>query len=238
MKRIDIWVALVAVCIAAWLMVSLFVPLPGNESTSPTVARAVAAPTPPPGVKADWLDGDADERERVKDIENSRRRCRSRTGPTAKRRRWTNSRARSCCSTSGATWSAPCLAAVPSNNELQAKYAEKGLVILGFLADPAVRQTAQTMKDRGFKYPSARDTDSKTATAYKVESLPTYHLVDRAVVLGLRGRVQAREAREAIGTAAGEPGGEQMTNDETRMTNQTNDEARMSGSASSFGLRH
>ena len=153
MKRIDIWVALVAVCIAAWLMVSLFRPLPGRCEHLADRHRTAAAPTPPPGVKQELASratptsANASRTSRT----NPLRRCRSRTGPTAKRRRWTNSRARSCCSTSGRRSAPRALAAVPSNNEL-GQPARRGRP--GYLRSGGHRRgSAQTMKDRGFKYP-------------------------------------------------------------------------------------
>jgi thiol-disulfide isomerase/thioredoxin len=79
-----------------------------------------------------------------------------------------------------ATWCEPCLKAVPENNELFEKYRDKGLVMIGVCSAEGQDKFEQTVKDKDFKYPVARDADLNTATAWHVFWFPTYAVVDRA----------------------------------------------------------
>lgn len=77
-----------------------------------------------------------------------------------------------------ATWCGPCIAAVPHTNELQAKYAEKGVVIIGVCAVKGGEKMAETVKKHGIKYPVALDTGD-TLKGYLANSFPDYYVIDR-----------------------------------------------------------
>ncbi len=79
-----------------------------------------------------------------------------------------------------ATWCGPCMAAIPHNNELLKKYRDKGLLIVGVCTSKRGQEKMeQTAKDRGIEYPTARDPELKSQTAWKVHYYPTYAIVDR-----------------------------------------------------------
>ncbi len=79
-----------------------------------------------------------------------------------------------------ATWCAPCIAAIPHNNELLKKYRDKGLVIVGVCGSTQGQALmAETAKERGIEYPTARDAKLKTEAAWNVQYYPTYAVVDR-----------------------------------------------------------
>ena len=79
-----------------------------------------------------------------------------------------------------ATWCGPCMAAIPHNNELLKKYKEKGLVIVGVCTHKKGQEKMeQTAKDKGMEYPTARDPELKSQTAWAVHYYPTYAIVDR-----------------------------------------------------------
>jgi len=79
-----------------------------------------------------------------------------------------------------ATWCSPCIASIPHTNELQEKYKDDGLVIIGVCAKRGHETMAQTVKDKGIKYPVVADTDGKTVKAYAVDGFPDYYFIDRA----------------------------------------------------------
>jgi thiol-disulfide isomerase/thioredoxin len=79
-----------------------------------------------------------------------------------------------------ATWCAPCMAAIPHNNELLKKYKDKGLVIVGVCTSKRGQEKMeQTVKDRGIAYPTARDPQLASEKAWQVRYYPTYAIVDR-----------------------------------------------------------
>ena len=80
-----------------------------------------------------------------------------------------------------ATWCGPCLASIPHTNELMEKYADQGVVIIGVCAKRGAEKMADTVKQRGIKYPVAEDTG--TIAAYKANSYPDYYIIDRNGVL-------------------------------------------------------
>jgi len=77
-----------------------------------------------------------------------------------------------------ATWCGPCLAAVPKTNELQRKYADQGVVIIGVCAVNGGEQMAETTRKHQIEYPVALDAGT-TISAYKANSFPDYFIVDR-----------------------------------------------------------
>jgi thiol-disulfide isomerase/thioredoxin len=87
-----------------------------------------------------------------------------------------------------ATWCGPCMAAIPHNNDLLKKYKAKGLVIVGVCTSPSGQdKMADTVKTRGIEYPTARDPDLKSASAWKVNYYPTYAIVDRKGIVRVVG---------------------------------------------------
>ena len=87
-----------------------------------------------------------------------------------------------------ATWCGPCMAAIPHNNELLKKYQDQGLVIVGVCtSDHGQAKMEQTVKDRGIKYPTARDPQLKSEKAWAVNYYPTYALVDRKGIVRIIG---------------------------------------------------
>jgi thiol-disulfide isomerase/thioredoxin len=78
-----------------------------------------------------------------------------------------------------ATWCGPCLAAVPHTNELQRKYADRGVVFIGVCAVRGGEKMAATVKQHDIRYAVALDTGG-TIQAYKADSFPDYYIIDRA----------------------------------------------------------
>ena len=79
-----------------------------------------------------------------------------------------------------ATWCAPCLEEIPGYIELQKKYADRGLVILGLSLDaqgpPVVKRYAERV---GINYPLLM-ANSDVADAFGgVEAIPTTFVIDR-----------------------------------------------------------
>lgn len=77
-----------------------------------------------------------------------------------------------------ATWCGPCIASVPHTNELQKKYGDRGVVIIGVCAVRGGEKMAETVKKHGIQYPVALDTGG-TIQAYLADSFPDYYVIDR-----------------------------------------------------------
>ncbi len=83
-----------------------------------------------------------------------------------------------------ATWCGPCMRAIPHNNEMLKKYADKGLVIIGVCTNSRGQEVfADNAKEHGMKYPAARDTELKSEKAWHVHYYPTYAVIDRKGVV-------------------------------------------------------
>lgn len=79
-----------------------------------------------------------------------------------------------------ATWCGPCLASVPHNNELQKKYADKGVVFIAICAPNGGDKMEATAKKHDIKYATVLDTGKgETFAAYKGDSYPDYYIIDR-----------------------------------------------------------
>lgn len=97
-----------------------------------------------------------------------------------------------------ATWCGPCLASVPHNNELQKKYADKGVVIIAVCAPRGGEKMEATVKARNIQYAVALDAGKgDTFAAYKADSYPDYYIIDRKGNLRW-GDVQNSEVEKAI----------------------------------------
>lgn len=77
------------------------------------------------------------------------------------------------------TWCGPCRNAIPHNNEIVARYADKGVVVLGVHdSSRGVDKIAQIVREKQIAYPVAVDRDGLSAKAWKVPFWPTYAVVD------------------------------------------------------------
>jgi cytochrome c biogenesis protein CcmG/thiol:disulfide interchange protein DsbE len=89
-----------------------------------------------------------------------------------------------------ATWCPPCVDETPSLNELQAKIAPEGGVVLGVSVDDDAQAYQAFLKNNGVIFPTFRD-DSKTIAAnYGTSRFPETYLIDR----------QGRIERKIIGS--------------------------------------
>jgi len=83
-----------------------------------------------------------------------------------------------------ATWCGPCMRAIPHNNELLAKYKDRGVVILAVCtSDHGQENMNQVVQEKGIQYPTARDPDLAAQNAWQVHYYPTYAIVDRKGVV-------------------------------------------------------
>jgi len=79
-----------------------------------------------------------------------------------------------------ATWCGPCLASVPHNNELQKKYADKGVVFIAICSPNGGDKMEATVKKHEMKYAAVLDTGKgETFSTYKGDSYPDYYIIDR-----------------------------------------------------------
>lgn len=78
-----------------------------------------------------------------------------------------------------ATWSVPCLNAIPAKNALYEKYKDRGVVFIGIAHNQGADKVAAIVKEKGIKYPVAIDGDNKVFKAYAVNGAPDYYLIDR-----------------------------------------------------------
>ena len=78
-----------------------------------------------------------------------------------------------------ATWCGPCIASIPHNNEIQKKYGDKGVIIIGVCGSQGQEKMEGIAKARGIKYPIAKDHTRKSAKAWNVMWWPTYGIIGR-----------------------------------------------------------
>ncbi|MEO0514558.1 MAG: TlpA disulfide reductase family protein [Planctomycetota bacterium] len=79
-----------------------------------------------------------------------------------------------------ATWCAPCIAAIPKHNQLQADYADQGVVLLAICGSKIGQDKYdQVLDQHPIVYASARDASLEYAPLWHVVWMPTYAIVDR-----------------------------------------------------------
>jgi thiol-disulfide isomerase/thioredoxin len=83
-----------------------------------------------------------------------------------------------------ATWCGPCMRAIPHNNEMLKKYADKGLVVIGVCTSKRGQEVfSDNARQHGITYPAARDADLKSQAAWAVHYYPTYAIIDRKGII-------------------------------------------------------
>jgi peroxiredoxin len=81
-----------------------------------------------------------------------------------------------------AAWCSVCRLTTPVLNDVHARYAAQGLVMIGLSSDTAPVAT-RAMGEFGIKYPVAVDKAEKVFSAYGVSSLPTMYVIDKRGVV-------------------------------------------------------
>ena len=83
-----------------------------------------------------------------------------------------------------ATWCAPCIQAIPHNNRIQAKYRDRGVLVVGACTGGREETMAALARANGAAYPTGVAAPG-TAAAWNVKFFPTYAVIDR------RGRLRS-----------------------------------------------
>lgn len=78
-----------------------------------------------------------------------------------------------------ASWCGPCRKSFGWMNETQAKYAAKGLQIVGVNLDEKSEDAQRFLKDTPAKFAIAFDAGGKYPTAYGLKGMPTSYLIGR-----------------------------------------------------------
>jgi thiol-disulfide isomerase/thioredoxin len=99
-----------------------------------------------------------------------------------------------------ASWCEPCRQSFPWLNEMQTKYADRGLVVVGVNVDRVQADAQRFLRDVPANFRIVYDPAGTLAARYDVPGMPVSYVVDRngAIVghhIGFRNG--AREAREA-----------------------------------------
>jgi peroxiredoxin len=77
-----------------------------------------------------------------------------------------------------APWCVACRALIPHMNDWQARYAPRGLRVIGITASP-VTEASEAAAQLGMTYPVAADESGKTTMAYQARAIPAVFVIDR-----------------------------------------------------------
>jgi len=78
-----------------------------------------------------------------------------------------------------ASWCVPCRRSFPWLNEMQAKYADQGLVIIGINEDASADDSAEFLKEFPAQFNMVRDEDGALAREYDVVAMSSSYILDR-----------------------------------------------------------
>jgi len=77
-----------------------------------------------------------------------------------------------------ATWCPPCRESLPNTLTLHRKYADKGLAVLT-VSDETAAKVRPFLKEHGYDFPAYLDPNSEVSSAFGVEAIPTFVIIDR-----------------------------------------------------------
>jgi len=78
-----------------------------------------------------------------------------------------------------ATWCGPCMRAIPHNNAMLKKYADKGLVIIAINLDKNKADMDDFLKSHPATFVILRDASNKLVSQVKIPTMPSSFLLDR-----------------------------------------------------------
>jgi cytochrome c biogenesis protein CcmG/thiol:disulfide interchange protein DsbE len=100
-----------------------------------------------------------------------------------------------------ASWCAPCRRSFPWMNEMQAKYADEGLIIIGVNMDTDTDLAAAFLEDYPAQFMIAYDPDGSLARQFDVIAMPSTFVLDRdgnQVTRHLGFKVRQQDEYEAV----------------------------------------
>jgi cytochrome c biogenesis protein CcmG, thiol:disulfide interchange protein DsbE len=78
-----------------------------------------------------------------------------------------------------ATWCSPCVEEMPSLVQLQQRFKDKGVTVLGISIDVDGDAYHKFLKDYKIDFPTVRDPDQKTSSLYGTFKWPETYIIDR-----------------------------------------------------------
>jgi len=78
-----------------------------------------------------------------------------------------------------ASWCAPCVEEMPSLVQLQERFQDKGITVLGISVDVDGDAYHKFLKDYKIDFPTVRDPDQKTSNLYGTFKWPETYVIDR-----------------------------------------------------------
>jgi thiol-disulfide isomerase/thioredoxin len=107
-----------------------------------------------------------------------------------------------------ASWCGPCKASFPAFNRLHAKYAAKGLVVIGIGVDDDPAKHRAFAARMGAKFPLVHDAAHQAAARFRPPTMPTSYIADRQGVIrhvhgGFMGAKTEAELEKEIQTLLG-----------------------------------
>lgn len=78
-----------------------------------------------------------------------------------------------------ASWCTPCRKSFPWMNQIQQTYGDKGLAIVAINLDKDKQAVSQFLKANPAQFTVAYDPAGSTASAFKVQGMPSSYLIDR-----------------------------------------------------------
>ncbi len=79
-----------------------------------------------------------------------------------------------------ASWCVPCRRSFPWLDEMQSKYGEQGLVVIGVNMDADPSEAESFLQEFPVRFRIVRDTDGTLARSYDVIAMPSSYVIDRS----------------------------------------------------------